>query len=110
MCSNAVASANVNTAFASENANTAFALAFDCPVMDAFALAFDSSAFAVANKCESNATVLLLFYNVYFLSWFHLEYASGRSVQNPLNAVSESAQTIVRCDNWSSASLGAGLH
>ena len=43
MCSNAVASANVNTAFASENANTAFALAFDCPVMDAFALATNAN-------------------------------------------------------------------
>ena len=59
-------------AFASANANAAFALAFDCPVVDAFA--FDSSAFALAlafdsnafdwnqmrNKCESNETVLLL--------------------------------------------------
>ena len=73
MCSNAFA-------------NAAFALAFDSPVMAAFALAFsfDSSAFAPAFdsnafdwnqmriKCESNETVLLL-HNVYFLSWFRLE-------------------------------------
>ena len=80
LCSNAFASANENAAFA-------LALAFDCPVVDAFALAFafDSSAFALAlafdsnafdwnqmrNKCESNETVLLL-HNVYFRSWFRL--------------------------------------
>ena len=68
---------------ASANAASAFALelAFDCPVMDAFALelAFDSSAFAfvlafdsnafdqMRNKCESNATLLLLFYNFILL-------------------------------------------
>ena len=45
--------------FASANANSAFAfaLAFDCPVVDAFALAFafDSSAFALALVFDSNA-------------------------------------------------------
>ena len=80
MCSNA---------FANASANAAFALAFDCPVVDAFALAFafDSSAFAFAlafdsnaldwsqmrNKCESNETVLLLLHTGYFVSWFRLE-------------------------------------
>ena len=33
---------------------------------------------------------LLLLHIVYFLSWFRLEYVSGRSVQKPLIAVSES--------------------
>ena len=41
LCSNALG-------FASANANAAFALVFDCHVMDAFALAYDSSAFAIA--------------------------------------------------------------
>ena len=64
MCSNA---------FAFASANAAFALAFDCPVVDAFSLAFafDSYAFALAfdsnaavdwnqmrNKSESNETVV----------------------------------------------------
>ena len=40
-----------SNAFANASANAAFALAFDSPVMDAFALAFDSSAFAF----DSNA-------------------------------------------------------
>ena len=84
LCSNALAFAN-----ASANAAFALALAFDCPGMTAFALAFafDSSAFAFAlafdsnafdwnqmrNKCGSNATVLLLLHNGYFVSWFPLE-------------------------------------
>ena len=46
LCSNALASANA-----------VFAFAFDCHVMDAFALAFafDSSAFAIALAFDSNA-------------------------------------------------------
>ena len=62
----------------------AYALAFDCPVVDAFVLAlafvFDSYAFywnQIRNKCESNETVSLLFNKVYFVSWFRLESASG---------------------------------
>ena len=35
-------------AFANASANAAIAVAFDCPVVAAFALAFDSSAFALA--------------------------------------------------------------
>ena len=46
LCSNALAFAN---------ANVAFALAFDSPVMVAFALACDSSAFAFALAFDSNA-------------------------------------------------------
>ena len=75
-CSNALAFANANAAFA-------LALAFDSPLTAAFALAFafDSSAFALAFdsnafdwiKCESNASVLLLIHNGYFVSWFLLE-------------------------------------
>ena len=74
LCSNAFATENAAFAFDCPVMD-AFALAFDCPVMDAFAssafaLAFDSNALFLI---ESNATVLLLFYNVYFLSWFFLE-------------------------------------
>ena len=39
--------------FANANAAIAFALAFDCPVVDAFALAFDSSALAIALPFDS---------------------------------------------------------
>ena len=49
----------------------------------------ETNAKQMGNKCESNETVLLL-HNVYFLSWFRLEYVSGGSVQKPLIAVSES--------------------
>ena len=43
--------------FANANAAFALAIAFDCHVMDAFALAFafDSSAFAIALAFDSNA-------------------------------------------------------
>ncbi len=84
LCSNAFAFANV-----SANAAFALALAFDCHVMASFALAFsfDEFAFALAfdstafdwnqmrNKCELNATVLLLplLHNGYFVSWVRLE-------------------------------------
>ena len=63
-------------AFANASANAAFALSFDSCVMAAFslafafdssALAFDSNAFdwnQMRNKCESNANILLLLYNV----------------------------------------------
>ena len=40
---------------ANANAGFALALAFDCPVMDAFAFAFDSSAFVVALVFDSKA-------------------------------------------------------
>ena len=50
LCSNALAFASANAAFA-----FALAFAFDCPVVDAFALAFDSSAFAFALAFDSNA-------------------------------------------------------
>ena len=49
----------------------------------------ETTANQMGNKCESNETVLLL-HNVYFLTWFRLEYVSGGSVQKPLIAVSES--------------------
>ena len=59
LCSNAFACkrANANAAFARANAAFALALAFDCPVVDAFALAFafGSSAFALALAFDSNA-------------------------------------------------------
>ena len=48
LCSNALA-------FANASANAAFALALDSPVTAAFALAFDSSAFAFALAFDSNA-------------------------------------------------------
>ena len=76
LCSNALAFAN-----ASANAAFALVLAFNSSAMAAFALAFafDSSAFALAfdsnaidwnqmrNKCESNATVLLMLPNLMFI-------------------------------------------
>ena len=86
LCPNALAFAN-----ASANAAFALALAFDSSVMDAFALAFlihpyllldlhliqmhliESNAKQMRNKCESNATVLLLLHNGYSVSWFRLE-------------------------------------
>ena len=64
---------------ASANAAFALALAFDSSVMAAFdssAFAPDSNAFdwnQMRNKCESNATALLLLHNGYFVSWFRLE-------------------------------------
>ena len=67
LCSNALTFAN-----ASANAAFALALAFDSPVMAAFAFAFDSSAFSFALafdsnefdciKCETNANQMLLYY------------------------------------------------
>ena len=36
------------------NANAAFLLALDCPVVDAFALAFDSFAFAFDSNSSTN--------------------------------------------------------
>ena len=73
--------------FAFDSSAIVFALAFDSCVMAAFALAFESSAFAFAlafdsnafdwnqmrNKCESNATILQLLHNGYFVSLFRLE-------------------------------------
>ena len=53
----------------------ALAFAFDSSAF-VFALAFYSNAFdrnKMRNKCESNATVLLLLHNGYFVSWFRLE-------------------------------------
>ena len=61
LCSNAFACKRANAAFARANAAFALALAFDCPVLDAFALAFalafafGSSAFALALAFDSNA-------------------------------------------------------
>ena len=69
----------------------AFALAFAFD-SSAFALAFDSNKFdwnQMRHKCESSANILLLLHNGYFVSWFRLEYASGRSVGKQLIAVSE---------------------
>ena len=57
--------------------------------MNLIGIKCESNTNQMRSKCESNETVLMLRHHVYFVSWFRLESASGRSVGTPLTVVPE---------------------